>query len=518
MASKLLPQRELHFVLVPFMAQGHLLPMTDIAKLLAQHGVVVTIITTPVNAGRIRGTVSRAVESTGVQITVAELELPSDDGVGLLPKHCETLDQLPSLGQGAALLYSVQALEKPMEKLFEELRPRPNCVISDVCLPFTSTVARKFGVPRITFNGFSAFTLLCLRNIHQGADLLESEKGVLATLSSDSERFVVPGLPDRVEVTMNQLPIAMAGGLDRLGERVVEAEGYSYGMIVNSFEELEQEYFSRYKAAMGGKAWSVGPVSSCNKDRLDRFERGNPGSTINESECLKWLDSQECGSVIYVCMGSLCNIPTPQLIELGLGLEAWTGPFVWVVREGETSKGLLKWMEDYSFEEKTKGRGLIVRGWAPQMVILSHPAVDGFLTHCGWNSTLEGICAGLPMVTWPLFGDQFLNERLVVDVLKIGVPIGAEATLKWGEEEKTRVLIEREDVRQAIEELMGGGDEKEMRRKRAKEFSEKSKLVLEEGGSSYLNIELLIQDIMQHTSKKCEEAMLSRKNGEILVS
>ncbi|CAL1373021.1 unnamed protein product [Linum trigynum] len=510
---------ELHFVLVPFMAQGHLLPMTDIAKLLAQHGVVVTIVTTPVNAGRIRGTVSRAVESTGVRITVAELELelPSD-GVGL-PKHCETLDQLPSLDKGIDLFYYMgRALEKPMEKLFEQLRPRPNCVISDISLPFTSTVARKFGVPRITFNGFSAFALLCLRNIHQGADMLESEKGVLASLGSDSDRFVVPGLPDRIEVTMDQLPMAMANRMDLLGEQVIEAEGYSYGMIINSFEELEQEYFTRYKAAMGGKAWSVGPASSCNKDRLDRLERGNPRLAISESECSKWLDSQESGSVVYVCMGSLCNIPTPQLIELGLGLEEWTGPFVWVVREGETSKGLLKWMEEYFFEEKTKGRGLVVRGWAPQMVILSHPAVGGFLTHCGWNSTLEAVCVGVPMVTWPLFADQFLNERLIVDVLKIGVAIGAEDTVKWGEEEKTKVLIKREDVRQAIQKLMVEGDEKEMRRKRAKELSEKSKLVLEEGGSSYLNMELLIQDIMQHTSKKCEEAILSRKTGQILVS
>ncbi|CAL1398306.1 unnamed protein product [Linum trigynum] len=506
-----LPQRQLHFVLVPFMAQGHLLPMTDIAKLLAQHGVVITIVTTPVNAGRIRGTISRAVESNDVQINVAEVELPSD-GVGL-PKHCETLDQLPSLDKGIDLFnYMGQALEKPMEKLFQELQPRPNCVISDMCLPFTATLARKFGLPRITFNGFSGFTLLCLRNIHE---MLDNEKGVLG---SDSERFVVPGLPDRIEVTMDQLPIAMANGMDQLGRRMLEAEGYSYGMIINSFEELEPEYFSRYKAAMGGKAWCVGPASSCNKDRLDRFERGNPRSAINESECSKWLDSRESGSVLYVCMGSLCNIRTQQLIELGLGLEAWNRPFVWVVREGETTKGLFIWMEEYNFEKRTKGRALIVRGWAPQVAILSHPIVGGVLTHCGWNSTLESICAGVPMVTWPLFGDQFLNERLIVDVLEIGVPVGAEATVKWGEEENTRMLIKKEDVKQAIEELMGEGDEKEMRRKRAKDLSEKSKLVLQEGGSSYLNIELLIQDIRQHTSKTCEEAMLSRKNGEILVS
>lgn len=138
----------------------------------------------------------------------------------------------------------------------------------------------------------------------------------------------------------------------------------------------------------------------------------------------------------------------------------------------------------------------MIRGWAQQTLILSHPSVGGFLTHCGWNSTLEGICAGLPMITWPLFADQFLNEKLVEQVLKISVRVGVEYPMKWGEEEKIGMLVKKENVKEAICKLMDG-EESQRRRERARKFGEMGKIAVEEGGSSDLNITLLIQDIMQ---------------------
>lgn len=89
----------------------------------------------------------------------------------------------------------------------------------------------------------------------------------------------------------------------------------------------------------------------------------------------------------------------------------------------------------------------MIWGWAPQVLILSHPAIGGFLTHCGWNSTLEGVCAGVPMITWPLFAEQFYNEKFIVQVLRIGVRVGAEYAVKWGEEEKFGVLRKKEEVK-----------------------------------------------------------------------
>ena len=141
----------------------------------------------------------------------------------------------------------------------------------------------------------------------------------------------------------------------------------------------------------------------------------------------------------------------------------------------------------------------MIRGWAPQLLILSHPAIGGFLTHCGWNSTLEGICAGLPMITWPLFAEQFYNEKLMVQVLKIGVSLGVEFVVSWAGE-KFGVVLKREEFKRAINQLMEEGEAAQERRKRARELGEMAKTAIE--GSSYLNMKLLIQDVMQQVVGK----------------
>ncbi|KAA0039196.1 UDP-glycosyltransferase 73C5-like [Cucumis melo var. makuwa] len=195
-------------------------------------------------------------------------------------------------------------------------------------------------------------------------------------------------------------------------------------------------------------------------------------------------------------IGKLCNLMTRQLIELGLGLEASKRPFIWVIRKGNETKELQKWMEAYNFKKKTKGRGPVIRGWAPQVMILSHTAIRSFLTHCDWNSTLEGISTGVPMITWPLFSDQFNDEVLIVKMLKNGVSVGVQASLQWGEEEETEVAVKKEDVMKAIERVMSGTKESEEIRERYKELDKKANRAVEEGGSSHDNVKLFIDDLI----------------------
>jgi UDP-glucosyl transferase 73C len=197
------------------------------------------------------------------------------------------------------------------------------------------------------------------------------------------------------------------------------------------------------------------------------------------------------------------------MIELGLALEATKRPFIWVIREGNQLEELKKWIEESGFEGRINGRGLVIKGWAPQLLILSHPSIGGFLTHCGWNSTIEAICGGVPMVTWPLFGDQFLNEIFVVQILKVGVKIGVESPMKWGEEEESGVLVKKEDIERGIEMLMDETSENEERRKKIRELGEMAKKAVEKGGSSHTNITLFIQDIIQ----KSKDIVSSFVNG-----
>ncbi|KAH1078525.1 hypothetical protein GLYMA_19G187700v4 [Glycine max] len=457
-----LPLKQPHFVLVPLLAQGHMIPMVDMARILAERGVIITLVSTLNNASRFEQTVIRAAKS-GIPIQLLQIPFPCQK-VGL-PLGCENLDTLPSRNLLRNFYIALEMTQEPLE----------NCIISDKCLSWTSTTAKKFNIPRLVFHGMSCFSLLSSYNIK----LYNSH----LSCSSDSEPLLIPGLPQRVEITKAQLP---------------GAEMSASGVVVNSFEELEHGCAKEYEKALNKRVWCIGPVSLSNKDGLDKFERGNKPS-IEEKQCLEWLNSMEPRSVLYVCLGSLCRLVTSQLIELGLGLEASNQTFIWVVKTaGENLSELNNWLEDEKFDERVRGRGLVIKGWAPQTLILSHPSVGGFLTHCGWNSTIEGVCSGLPMITWPLFAEQFLNEKFIVQVLKIGVRIGVEVPVRWGDEEKVGAMVKKSRIMEAIEMCMLGGEEEEKRRNRAIELGKMARNAIVKGGSSHFNISCLIEDIMKH--------------------
>ncbi|KAL1199288.1 UDP-glycosyltransferase 73C7 [Cardamine amara subsp. amara] len=482
----------LHFVVIPYMAQGHMIPLVDISRLLSQRqGVTVSIITTTQNVAKIKTSLSSSSSSSFPAINIVEVKFPSQQAG--LPEGCESVDMFVSMADMLKFFDAANSLEEQVEKAMQEMvQPRPSCIIGDMSLPFTSRLAKKFKIPKILFHGFSCFSLMCIQVVR--------ESGILKVIESNDEYFDLPGLPDRVEFTKPQVSVLqpVEGDLKESTKKIIEADNDSYGVIVNSFEELEVDYAREYRKARAGKVWCIGPVSLCNKLGLEKVERGNKAS-IGQEQCLQWLGSQETGSVLYVCLGSLCNLPLAQLKELGLGLEESNKPFIWVIREWGKYGDLTKWIQETGFEERIKDRGLVIKGWAPQVFILSHPSIGGFLTHCGWNSTLEGISAGVPLLTWPLFAEQFLNEKLVVQILKVGLKIGVEKSMIYGQEEEIGVMVSRESVRKAVDELMGDCKEAQERRRRVKELSDLANKALEKGGSSNSNIRLLIEDIVEQS-------------------
>lgn len=465
--------------------------MIDMAKLLAkQPNVMVTIATTPLNATRYGPTLMGPIKA-GLAIQFLEIPFPAVEAG--LPEGCESTDQIPSLDYVPNFLAAIGMLQQKLEERYGTLKPCPNCIISDKYMSWTGEFADKYKIPRIMFDGMSCFNELCYNNLY----LTKIFDGL-----DESEPFVVPGLPDKIELTRKQLPPEFnPSSIDtsEFRQRARDAEVRAYGVVINSFEELEQEYVNEYKKLRGGKVWCIGPLSLISSDDSDNSQRGNAAS-IDEEKCIKWLDAQEPESVVYACFGSLVRVNTPQLIELGLGLEASNHPFIWVIRSVHREKEVEEWLAESGFEERVKDRGLIIRGWAPQVLILSHPSVGGFLTHCGWNSTLESVCAGVPMITWPQFAEQFINEKLVLQVLGMGVGVGVDSVVHVGEEDMSGVKVKREGVKKAIEKAMDDGIEGQERRKRAKELGKIANNAIKEGGSSYLNLTMLIQDIMHYAN------------------
>ena len=468
-----------HFVLVPLMAQGHTIPMVDMACLIAERGALVSFITTPVNAARIRPVIDQ-VHAAGIPVRFVELKFPCAEAG--LPEGCENVDLVPSEDLYKPFFKAISLLAQPLELYLREVEPTPSCIITDFCNYFTAGVARELNIPRIIFHGPSCFFILCMHNVreHKAYDGVDDE----------FEPVVLPNLPLRIEASRAQAPGWFAGPFwEDVRDKAREAEASADGVVINTFYELEAEIVEYYKKAIGKPVWTLGPLSLYNKDFTSKAMRGKK-SSVDEQQVLSWLDSKEPKSVVYVNFGSLVKTKPSQLVEIGCGLESSSRPFIWVIKESEKCPEIDKFMSE-GFEERTKDRGLVITGWAPQMVILSHPSIAGFMTHCGWNSILEAVCEGVPMITWPHFADQFLNEKLIVEVLEIGVSVGVKIPFYYIKEDE--VVAKREEVEKAIASLMDEGEEGSERRKRAAEFGEKARKAMEEGGSSYDNLTLFIE-------------------------
>ncbi|XP_066309259.1 scopoletin glucosyltransferase-like [Miscanthus floridulus] len=276
-------------------------------------------------------------------------------------------------------------------------------------------------------------------------------------------------------------------------QRENAADQRSYGEVFNSFHELEPDYLEHYTTTLERRAWLVGPVALASKDAATRGARDGPLPDADGSK--QWLDTKPEGSVVYVSFGTLSHFSQPERRELARGLDLSGKNFVRVIRGVDFEES--EWMPDGFAELMARGdRGFIIRGWAPQMLILSHPAVGGFVTHCGWTSTLEAVSTGVPMVTWPRYADQFYNEKLVAELLKVGIGVGS---VDYASKLETRRVIGGEVIA-AIGRVMGDGEDAEAIREKVKELGEKARRAVAKGGSSYNDVGRLVDELMARRS------------------
>ena len=264
----------------------------------------------------------------------------------------------------------------------------------------------------------------------------------------------------------------------------------SAGIIVNTFESLEPRAIQAIADGLcvpdnpTPPVYYIGPLS-----------RGHNEDEALAHECLTWLDSQPSQSVVFLCFGSLGLFSIEQLKEIASGLENSGHRFLWVVRNppsGDENHSLavstqpdpdLDSLLPEGFLGRTKERGLVVKSWAQQVAVLNHNSVGGFVSHCGWNSVLEAVCAGVPMVAWPLYAEQRFNRVVLVEDVKIAL---------WMNESKDG-FVSATEVEKRVRELMDSENNNSTVRERVIALKEGAKATVCEGGSSRVALIKLVE-------------------------
>ncbi|KAL7206478.1 hypothetical protein ACSBR2_019235 [Camellia fascicularis] len=273
---------ELNVFFFPIMAHGHMILTLDIAKLFTAHsGVKSTIITTLLNAHLFTKSIERA-KHAGIDINIITIKVPTAEAG--LPEGCESADQFTSDDMIPKFFKATTMLQAPLELVLQE--HCLDCLVADMFFPWATNSAAKYGIPRLVFHGISFFTLCALESLR----LYKPQM----TVSSDDEPFVVPNLPHEIKL--------------------------------RNFYELEPDYVDHYRNVLGRRAWHIGPVSLCNREIEDKAQRGKEAS-IDEHDCLKWLNLKKPNSVIYICFGTVANFPS-QLYEIAMGLESSGQQFI----------------------------------------------------------------------------------------------------------------------------------------------------------------------------------------------
>ncbi|KAJ4806776.1 Glycosyltransferase [Rhynchospora pubera] len=226
------------------------------------------------------------------------------------------------------------------------------------------------------------------------------------------------------------------------------------GILVNSFESLEERAVRALKDGVCLPGRKMPPVYC-----IGPLVKKENGKEIEERHiCLTWLDSHPKGSVIFLCFGSVVALLIDQIKQIAIGLERSSQRFLWVLRSTNDENKMFEPQPDSDlhlvlpdgFLDRTKNRGMVINSWAPQVDVLNHASIGGFVSHCGWNSTLEAIIAGVPIICWPIFAEQGINKVLLTEEIKVGVVMkGCEEEFVRPEEveEKVRWLMASEGRR-----------------------------------------------------------------------
>ncbi|KAI5681634.1 hypothetical protein M9H77_02862 [Catharanthus roseus] len=476
-------------VIVPSPAIGHLISSVEMAKLLVD-------------------------QDDRISVTVLVLKYPWDTQITSYTKSLSkslnprlkfvmpTEEQSPSLPPEFKSSYWYEFIDSHMGQLRDILceisrseKTQVAGVVVDMLCTSMIDVANEFGVPSYVYYTTGAAFLGLVLHLQSLRDDFNED----ITEYKDKEVDLC------VPTYINPVPASVFPGVmfDKDGCKLFLNQAKRYretkGIIINTFLELESHAVQALsKDSNIPPVYTIGPLLNLKSEGVESQES-------DELMILKWLDHQPNLSVVFLCFGSYGAFSVEQVKEIAHALESSGQRFLWSLRRPPTEGKIELPGEFQNFEqvmpegflERTSDTGRVI-GWAPQMAVLSHPAVGGFVSHCGWNSILESVWYGVPMAAWPIYSEQQVNAFELVKDLKMAVEIKMDYRIDQHFQMKSSEMVNADGIEDGIRCLMD--PENEMRNK-VKEMKKISRLALaqalkEEGGSSYTSLRCFINNVV----------------------
>jgi hypothetical protein len=473
-------RRTQHVVLFPSPGHGHLVGFLALARLLRlelpDDATTVTLVSTPRNVATLRSSCN---DSSGISFHALPFE-PSDHG---LPAGCESTGSLP-VPAFIDFFEAFESLEPAFDAYLsglvrEAAAEEDVCVISDAFAAWTACAARRHGCAHAVLATCGAFGVAVIHALWSNAP-------APALGPDDTLRLPLPRGEEELVLHRSQLsPSVYVAGERRdrwtaFYRRLLPHARRTDAVLVNTVGELEPTGLAMVRRAVGDKVpvWAIGPLVA--RVREDQDDTKRMASAISDDGVLlRWLDLQQPKSVLYISFGSQNTIRREQMLELAAALELTSRPFVWAIRPpAGCSPGDVRLPLPEGFEERARAgnRGVLVRGWAPQLRILAHAATGAFLSHCGWNSVLESLARGVPILGWPLAAEQFYNAKMLAEEWGVCVEV-ARGNLETS-------AVHRSRLAEAVEAVMMRDSSAEMRRRVVEVQEVMTKAWAQDGGSS----------------------------------
>ncbi|ESW23308.1 hypothetical protein PHAVU_004G035900 [Phaseolus vulgaris] len=454
---------------LPLPAQGHVNPMMTFSQKLLENGCKVIFVNTDFNHRRVVSSMVEQQDCSSLDEQESVLKLVSiPDGLGPdedRNDQAKLYEAIPKTMPGA--------LEKLIEDIHLKGENKINFIVADLCMAWALDVGSKLGIKGAVLCPASAaiFTLVYSIPVLIDEGIIDSDLGLTSTTKKRIQ--ISPSMPEMDPEDFfwfNMGDLTTGKNVLKYLLHCARSLQLTQWWLCNSTHELEPGTLLFLP-----KIIPIGPLLRSNdNDHNKSAATKSMGQFWKEDQsCMSWLDEQADGSVLYVAFGSITLFDQNQFNELALGLDLTNRPFLWVIREDN------KMAYPHEFQGH---KGKIVN-WAPQQKVLSHPAIACFVTHCGWNSTMEGLSSGVPLLCWPYFGDQLYNKAHICDELKVGLGIDKDQN----------GVVSRGELKTKVEQIFNDENIKF----RCVVLKEKVMKNIAKGGTSYENFKNFVKEIKE---------------------